>query len=114
VLCQFRARQCSSAYIRFITGYHPGHEVDHTHPFSVEVKNKWGYTSTPPPHYAFKAWAVTTLPLLYYTHWTLCMSLDALYAIYRVVKETKYTNTCYIWVFSFGERLQWKLHEIVG
>jgi hypothetical protein len=26
----------------------PGHEADHSPPFSAEVKNAWSYTSTPP------------------------------------------------------------------
>jgi hypothetical protein len=26
----------------------PGHEADHSLPFSAEVKNAWSYTSTPP------------------------------------------------------------------
>jgi hypothetical protein len=28
----------------------PGHEVDHSHPSSTEVKNLWSYTSTPKIH----------------------------------------------------------------
>jgi hypothetical protein len=31
----------------------PGREADHSHPTSVEVKNTWIYTSTPP--YVFMA-----------------------------------------------------------
>jgi len=27
-----------------------GHEADHSVPSSAEVKNAWGYTSTPPVH----------------------------------------------------------------
>ena len=26
----------------------PGHEFNHSPPFSAEVKNEWSYTSTPP------------------------------------------------------------------
>jgi hypothetical protein len=47
-----------------------GREADHSHPSSAEVKNAWGYNST--PRYAFMAWCSvkenstgTTLPLLY-------------------------------------------------
>jgi len=32
----------------------PGHEADHSSPSSAEVRNVWGYTSTPP--YIFMAW----------------------------------------------------------
>jgi hypothetical protein len=32
----------------------PGLEGDHSHPSSVEVKNAWSYTTTPP--YIFMAW----------------------------------------------------------
>jgi len=33
----------------------PGHEADHASPPSAEVKNAWGFTSTP-PH--FMAWCL--------------------------------------------------------
>jgi hypothetical protein len=33
-----------------------GYEVDHSHPFSVEVKNAWSYTSI--PQYIFMAWCL--------------------------------------------------------
>jgi hypothetical protein len=29
----------------------PGHEADHSHPSSAEVKNAWSYTSTTPVHH---------------------------------------------------------------
>jgi hypothetical protein len=34
----------------------PGREVDHSYPFSAEVKNTWRYTSTLP--YVFMAWCL--------------------------------------------------------
>jgi len=34
----------------------PGREADHLPPYSVEVKNAWSYTSTPP--YIFMAWCL--------------------------------------------------------
>jgi hypothetical protein len=46
-----------------------GHEADHSHPSSAEVKNAWSYTST--PLYAFMTWCSvkkstgTSLPLLF-------------------------------------------------
>jgi hypothetical protein len=38
----------------FPEGKAPGREADHSLPSSVEVKNAWIYTSTPP--YVFMAW----------------------------------------------------------
>jgi hypothetical protein len=48
----------------------PGRKVDHAHPSSAQVKNKWSYVSTPP--YPFKARPRTTLPftLLQYAEYT--------------------------------------------
>jgi hypothetical protein len=37
-------------------------EGDNSPPSSVEVKNEWSFTSTPPPLYAFTTWTAT-LPL---------------------------------------------------
>jgi hypothetical protein len=34
----------------------PGHEPEHSPPFSAEIKNAWSYTST--PQYVFMAWCL--------------------------------------------------------
>jgi hypothetical protein len=36
----------------------PGHEADHSSPYSAEVTNAWGYTSA--PQYAFMVWCLVT------------------------------------------------------
>jgi hypothetical protein len=34
----------------FTTVNRPGSEVNHSHPYSAEVKNGWSYSSIPPIH----------------------------------------------------------------
>jgi hypothetical protein len=41
----------------------PGHEVDHSPPYSAEIKNEWNYI--PIAAYAFMVWTGTALPSVY-------------------------------------------------
>jgi hypothetical protein len=57
---------------------HPGHEADHSLPYSAKVRNAWSYTST--PQYIFTAWCLFkhrdnfTFYLYLYMKWGLSLT----------------------------------------
>jgi hypothetical protein len=82
----------------------PGHEADHSPPSSVEVKNVWSYTSTPPIHLhgVVLSWAEGALCSLLIS---LCFNaqISQLYKIDGIAKILcTFTHNC-LWT-KFGFR----------